>query len=542
MPVLTLQNGERAGAAFPFDRAVVLGRGRKADIVVDDPSASRRHAQIDLHGRDWQLNDLDSANGTHLNGRPISRPTPIRPGDLIGIGGLTFRYEPDGKKEPSDSTVYFVEEESVHSQIILSKPVELEPPVASDPRQAQILIRLAEILGTAFQENAVLDFVLDELLGATPRADRALVLTNEEEGGELVPTSIRAPGGAPAKVGYSRTLMKQALARREGLVIIDASSEGRASGSDSLLMLGLRSVLCVPITFRNEVFGVVQLDGRPGSGPFTEGELGTALGFAAQIGMSIAYVRLHKRELKRELLDRDLTLARRVQQDFLPQRPPEVAGLRLRRRVHAGAGRRRRLLRLHPAVADARRGDRRRRLGQGRLGGDLRRPRHQRLPLPVGRADLAVGDPGAGQQVPDSRLARRHVRHRGGGGHRHRQRAGRDRGGGAPARRPPTRRAAGRGWSGRRAARRWASAIAPPSRIRRTRWRLATPCCSTATASPRRSTSATISTATSGCRRHPPAGGSIREMTRGPGRRVARFSQGCEQRDDITIVAFGRSR
>ena len=152
------------------------------------------------------------------------------------------------------------------------------------------------------------------------------MLVYEEEGGELVPTSIRAPGGAPAKVGYSRTLMKQALARREGLVIVDAGSEGKASGSDSLLMMGLRSVLCVPITFRNEIFGVVQLDGRPGGGPFTESELGTALGFAAQIGMSIAYVRLHKRELKRELLDRDLTLARRVQQDFLPQRPPEVPG------------------------------------------------------------------------------------------------------------------------------------------------------------------------------------------------------------------------
>src|SRR6478735_7209736 len=218
MPVLTLQNGERAGAAFPFDRPVVLGRGRRADIVVDDPSASRRHAQIELHGREWQLNDLDSANGTHLNGRPISRPTTIRPGDLIGIGGLTFRYEPDGKKDTPD-TVFFVEEES---------------------RQAQVLIRLAEILGTAFQEQAVLDFVLDELLKAAPRAERGLVLVYEEEGGELVPSSIRAPGGAPARVGYSRTLMKQALARREGLVIIDAGSEGKASGSDSLLMMGLR--------------------------------------------------------------------------------------------------------------------------------------------------------------------------------------------------------------------------------------------------------------------------------------------------------------
>ena len=89
--------------------------------------------------------------------------------------------------------MFFVEEESPQSQIILSKPVELDPPLASDPRQAQLLIRLAEILGTAFQEHAVLDFVLDELLKAAPRAERGLVLVYEEEGGELVPTSIRAP-------------------------------------------------------------------------------------------------------------------------------------------------------------------------------------------------------------------------------------------------------------------------------------------------------------------------------------------------------------
>src|SRR3954471_2094890 len=142
MPVLTLQNGETAGAAFPFDRPVVLAGGHRADIVVDDPSASRRHAQIELHGREWQLQDLDSANGTHLNGRPISRPTTIRPGDLIGIGGLTFRYEPDGKKDTPD-TVFFVEEGSPPSQIILSRPVEAEPVAPTDPRQARVLSRLA---------------------------------------------------------------------------------------------------------------------------------------------------------------------------------------------------------------------------------------------------------------------------------------------------------------------------------------------------------------------------------------------------------------
>ncbi len=499
MPVLTLQNGERAGAAFPFDRPVVLGRGRRADIVVDDPSASRRHAQIELHGREWQLNDLDSANGTHLNGRPISRPTTIRPGDLIGIGGLTFRYEPDGKKEPTDSTVFFVEEESPQSQIILSKPVELDPPVASDPRQAQLLIRLAEILGTAFQEHAVLDFVLDELLKAAPRAERGLVLVYEEEGGELVPTSIRAPGGAPARVGYSRTLMKQALARREGLVIIDAGSEGKAAGSDSLLMMGLRSVLCVPITFRNEIFGVVQLDGRSGSGPFTESELATALGFAAQIGMSIAYVRLHKRELKRELLDRDLTLARRVQQDFLPQRPPEVPGYGFSVEytpAQAVGGDFFDFIQLSPTHVAVIAGDV---SGKGvsaaifgaRVTSDFR---YQS----VGQTSPAMILERVNKSLTHvSRDA--HVRDRGRRGHRHHHRSGRDR----HRRRtrsaccaPP---AAGPAWSAPPAARRSASATAPPSRRPRIRWRRAIPWSSTATASPKPSTSATISTATSAC-------------------------------------------
>src|SRR5262249_10950608 len=153
---------------------------------------------------------------------------------------------------------------------------ELPPP--TDPRQLQVLSRLAELLATAFQETAVLDFVLDELLKIVPRTERGLVLVYEIEGGELEPRSIRAPGGhPPARVGYSRTLLKQALARREGLVIIDASTEGRAASSETMLSLGHRSVLCVPITFRNEVFGVLQLDAAPNVGPFNEAELATAL-------------------------------------------------------------------------------------------------------------------------------------------------------------------------------------------------------------------------------------------------------------------------
>ena len=308
-------------------------------------------------------------------------------------------------------------------------------------------------------------------------------------------------------------------------------------------MMGLRSVLCVPITFRNEIFGVVQLDGRPGSGPFTESELATALGFAAQIGMSIAYVRLHKRELKRELLDRDLTLARRVQQDFLPQRPPEVPGYGF-------------AVEYTPAQA---------------VGGDF----FDFIQLSPTHVAVIAGDvsgkgvsaaifgarvtsdfryQSVGQTSPSMILERvnkslthvsrdAHVRHRGGRGHRHRQRPGRDCDGGAPARRPALgerlvaagrrdRRPADRHPRSRHVPADLASAGAWRHRalLQRRRHR----------SRQRRRRSGTATSACSAAIR--PAGGSIRELTRALADDVARFSQGCEQRDDITIVAFGRSR
>ncbi|HEY8550561.1 MAG TPA: SpoIIE family protein phosphatase [Vicinamibacterales bacterium] len=328
MPTLTLQNGDREGESFSFERPVVIGRSKRADISIDDPSASRRHAAIELQGGAWHISDLESANGTLLNGRPVSRSTRLRAGDLIAVGTTIFRYdEPAPATRDSPETIFSVVEDSPSSRIVLSAPVErTAAEAAAVAPQATLLYRLAELFATDFQESAILDFVIGELLNAIPRAERALVLVLEPGTGALVPRAVRTRDGRPPETTYSRTLLNQALTRREGLVIVDASRDLLAAGSHSMLLMGMRSILCAPITFRNEIYGIVQLDSATGAAPFGQAELAAALGLAAQIGMALAYVRLHTQQLERELLERDLALARRVQQDFLPQRPPDVPG------------------------------------------------------------------------------------------------------------------------------------------------------------------------------------------------------------------------
>ena len=79
---LTLNGSEHAVS----QRSVVLGRSRECDIRVDDANVSRRHAEVRQEGATYWLVDLDSTNGTELNGRRVSRAK-LTDGDTITVGG-----------------------------------------------------------------------------------------------------------------------------------------------------------------------------------------------------------------------------------------------------------------------------------------------------------------------------------------------------------------------------------------------------------------------------------------------------------------------
>jgi hypothetical protein len=70
---------------------VVLGRSKDSDIQVEDANVSRRHAELRREGATWWLVDLDSTNGTELNGKRVQR-SKLSDGDTITLGGtdLTF--------------------------------------------------------------------------------------------------------------------------------------------------------------------------------------------------------------------------------------------------------------------------------------------------------------------------------------------------------------------------------------------------------------------------------------------------------------------
>jgi hypothetical protein len=84
--------GHTPGMEYDLQDGAVLGRGEQAEIRLEDPFASSRHARIVRQGGVMVLEDLGSTNGTFLNEEILGGPAPLHPGDRVRIGDSEFTY------------------------------------------------------------------------------------------------------------------------------------------------------------------------------------------------------------------------------------------------------------------------------------------------------------------------------------------------------------------------------------------------------------------------------------------------------------------
>lgn len=91
--VLRMMRGLPPDAVYEVEDAVTIGRSKTNDIVIADPRVSRMHARIERGARGAVLIDLESTNGTTLDGARIHGRVPLRPGNVITLGNTQLRFE-----------------------------------------------------------------------------------------------------------------------------------------------------------------------------------------------------------------------------------------------------------------------------------------------------------------------------------------------------------------------------------------------------------------------------------------------------------------
>ncbi len=94
---LVVRQGAQAGMNFSITgNQVVVGREEGVDIILQDPEASRRHSRISWQGNQYVIEDMNSTNGTFVNGVQITTPQILNPGDSIGIGQTALVFQMAG--------------------------------------------------------------------------------------------------------------------------------------------------------------------------------------------------------------------------------------------------------------------------------------------------------------------------------------------------------------------------------------------------------------------------------------------------------------
>ncbi|HQR47370.1 MAG TPA: SpoIIE family protein phosphatase [Thermoanaerobaculia bacterium] len=332
MPVLKVKTGSLAGRAFDIRKDAEVGRTSLVDVELADPSVSRRHASLARRGESWILTDLGSQNGTAVNGKRLREPVALHDGDEVRFGAvvLDFRNPPEaGPKRPTSDVSLTDLSQTVLQSLKASSTVDaLLSGGAAAPdlaRRLQLVYDVGTVLSRTLDEEPLLSRVLDELFAVFPKADYGFILLVDASTGEVTPAAVRSrSGGAPPAM--SRTIVQDVVRNRRGVLSVDALIDERFPQAESIQILGIRSLVCVPMQAHDEIPGVITLYSNAATQSFDRDDMALLLAIASQAGLALSRARLHARSLKQELLEQDLALARRIQARFLPKGSPEVRG------------------------------------------------------------------------------------------------------------------------------------------------------------------------------------------------------------------------
>lgn len=263
-------------------KIVRIGRDSNNDLQVHDSEVSRFHAELQPEGDGFKVVDLGSSNGTFLNGEKITSAT-LSSGDRVQLGKTHIVIKEQGTADASDRSgvVHFDDNTDVESQILESVvpqfsggilPVNVPLAAAgedgqskSDADSLRSHLQLMYQTTLAVSQTLNIDELLERVLTLVFEwvdADRACVLLLDQQTGELFPSLRKDREEVPKsdQLVISKRILDYVIDNGEGVVSTNASRDERWESSESIVDNKVNEAICVPLTGRYGVVGVIYID------------------------------------------------------------------------------------------------------------------------------------------------------------------------------------------------------------------------------------------------------------------------------------------
>lgn len=316
MLVLHILQGPDRGKKFelPVDEPQLIGRSSES-LALTDGTVSRRHAELTPDDGRWYLRDLDSSNGTFINGERISGdPVELSPGDQIRCGStlVVFAVAPDDERStrvrlvgPSEMDVTVEHRLDPNDEsMILAEP----DPVMAAKDHLRVIYDLTALTGSMIDREALLNRVMD-LIFQEFKPDRGFILLKREVDDPhsgfdpvVVRYKVRPKTVDEGHIPVSQTIIQHTLNKGTGILSTNAMTDKRFRSGDSVREYGIRSAICVPIRTAQRIFGVISIDSSLAHFTFTQSQLRLLNAVGQHAGLALTNAALVDSKMQTERL------------------------------------------------------------------------------------------------------------------------------------------------------------------------------------------------------------------------------------------------
>jgi signal transduction histidine kinase/pSer/pThr/pTyr-binding forkhead associated (FHA) protein len=329
VPSLFVIRGNDQGTRFELEDATVgMGRDASNAIQLHDTEVSRQHAEIRCADGGYVIVDLASSNGTFVNGQRVDRHR-LTSGDQVQLGGTLMLFTRPAEESEEDLTdqvsIASAPQTGDESRIVHSMSHaegsrmfghEAEVPqnswLARARSNLQVMYRTALAVSHTLDIDQLLQRIM-ELIFEWVEADRGCIMLVEPERKSLEPKVRRTRKGARGgdKITISKTILDYVMERNEGVLTSDARQDERWNPAASILQMGIREAICVPMQGRYDVVGVIYIDTSTspqeviqnrGATKFSQDHLKLMIAIAHQAALAVEDTRYYSAMVQAERL------------------------------------------------------------------------------------------------------------------------------------------------------------------------------------------------------------------------------------------------
>jgi adenylate cyclase len=329
-----------------------IGRRPENDFLIANVMVSGKHAKLTQQNNQFYLTDLNSTNGTFVNGVRISSPTEIKHKDHVNLGAVdlvfvtednaTVEFDKDllrkakeavvsAPKKPADtgytaeiSALTLLDKFQALKKLVLSGTadrtainkefLDIEHSVQILDNQLResenfqqklnVLYEIGKVINLIFEEDELLKTILDLGLKVMKGDCGFIMLYNENK--ELVPKISRKMQSdeiSASSPTFSTTISKRVAESAESILTSDAQNDDRFQSGASIISHHIRSVICSPLKNKDQkVIGVIYVGSNVMSNVFSKNDVDLLEAFSNHAAIAIENARLYEEKRRKEHL------------------------------------------------------------------------------------------------------------------------------------------------------------------------------------------------------------------------------------------------